>query len=80
MNLSADWMTQAQNIAANTSPAMSALEIMGAAIIFMMLCCRSQVVCGGAGRLSRVVRRRLVGHPHFWPAPPSLLALRLLER
>jgi type IV secretion system protein TrbL len=38
MRLSADWMTQAQNIAANTSPAMSALEIMGASIIFMMLC------------------------------------------
>lgn len=38
MNLSTDWMTQAQNIASNSSPAMSALEIMGASIIFMMLC------------------------------------------
>ena len=38
MNLSADWMTQAENIASNSSPAMSALEIMGASIIFMMLC------------------------------------------
>ncbi len=38
MNLSTDWMTQAENIAANSSPAMSALEIMGASIIFMMLC------------------------------------------
>ena len=38
MNLSLDWMTEAQNIASNESPAMSALEIMGASIIFMMLC------------------------------------------
>src|SRR3954454_2914515 len=38
MNLSTDWMTQADNITANSSPAMSALEIMGASIIFMMLC------------------------------------------
>ena len=38
MDLSLDWMTQAQRIAGNASPAMSALEIMGAAIIFMMLC------------------------------------------
>ena len=38
MNLSTDWMTQADNIASSSSPAMSALEIMGASIIFMMLC------------------------------------------
>jgi type IV secretion system protein TrbL len=38
MNLSLDWMTEAQNIASNESPAMSTLEIMGASIIFMMLC------------------------------------------
>lgn len=38
MNLSNDWMTQANDIASNSSPAMSALEIMGASIIFMMLC------------------------------------------
>ena len=38
MNLSVDWMTAAQNLASNSSPAMSALEIMGASIIFMMLC------------------------------------------
>ena len=38
MQLSVDWMTQAENIASNSSPAMSALEIMGASIIFMMLC------------------------------------------
>src|SRR5947209_8042762 len=38
MNLSTDWMTQADNIASSSSPGMSALEIMGASIIFMMLC------------------------------------------
>lgn len=38
MDLSVDWMTDAQNIASNASPAMSALEIMGGSIIFMMLC------------------------------------------
>lgn len=38
MNLSVEWMTDAQQIAANASPAMSGLEIMGAALIFMMLC------------------------------------------
>lgn len=38
MNLSVAWMTEAQNIENNASPAMSALEIMGASIIFMMLC------------------------------------------
>jgi type IV secretion system protein TrbL len=38
MNLSVDWMTDAQKIAASATPAMSALEIMGASVIFMMLC------------------------------------------
>jgi type IV secretion system protein TrbL len=38
MDLSVGWMTDAENIAADASPAMSALEIMGASIIFMMLC------------------------------------------
>jgi type IV secretion system protein TrbL len=38
MNLSVEWMTSAQQIADSASPAMSALEIMGASIIFMMLC------------------------------------------
>ena len=38
MSLSAAWMTDAQNIASNPGPAMSALEIMGASIVFMMLC------------------------------------------
>jgi hypothetical protein len=36
--MSVDWMTDAQKIAASSSPAMPALEIMGASIIFMMLC------------------------------------------
>jgi type IV secretion system protein TrbL len=38
MNLSADWMTDAQKVAASQTPAMAALEIMGASVIFMMLC------------------------------------------
>ena len=38
MNLSVDWMTDAQKVAASATPAMSALEIMGASVIFMMLC------------------------------------------
>ena len=38
MRLSVEWMDSAQNIASSSSPAMSALEIMGASIIFMMLC------------------------------------------
>jgi type IV secretion system protein TrbL len=56
MNLSVDWMTDAQNIAANASPAMSALEIMGASIIFMMLCWQIPklfaAVLGGSPALS----------------------------
>ena len=56
MNLSADWMTDAQNIASNASPAMSALEIMGASIIFMMLCWQIPklfaAVLGGSPALS----------------------------
>jgi type IV secretion system protein TrbL len=56
MNLSTDWMTQAQNIASNSSPAMSALEIMGASIIFMMLCWQIPklfaAVLGGSPALS----------------------------
>ena len=54
MSLSVGWMTDAQNIASNASPAMSALEIMGAAIIFMMLCWQIPklfaAVLGGQGR------------------------------
>ncbi|MEO8131287.1 MAG: P-type conjugative transfer protein TrbL, partial [Bryobacteraceae bacterium] len=56
MNLSVDWMTDAQHIASNASPAMSALEIMGASIIFMMLCWQIPklfaAVLGGSPALS----------------------------
>ena len=56
MNLSVDWMDQASKIAANDSPAMSALEIMGASIIFMMLCWQIPklfaAVLGGSPALS----------------------------
>jgi len=56
MNLSVDWMTDAQKIAASSSPAMSALEIMGASIIFMMLCWQIPklfaAVLGGSPALS----------------------------
>ena len=72
MNLSVDWMTDAQNIASNASPAMSALEIMGASIIFMMLCWQIPklfaAVLGGSPALSggdlvstRCLRRRRRG-------------------
>lgn len=56
MNLSADWMADAQSIASDASPAMSALEIMGASIIFMMLCWQIPklfaAVLGGSPALS----------------------------
>ena len=56
MNLSLDWMDQASKLAANESPAMSALEIMGASIIFMMLCWQIPklfaAVLGGSPALS----------------------------
>jgi type IV secretion system protein TrbL len=56
MQLSAGWMTEAENIASNSSPAMSALEIMGASIIFMMLCWQIPklfaAVLGGSPALS----------------------------
>jgi type IV secretion system protein TrbL len=56
MTLSVDWMTDAQKITANSSPAMSALEIMGASIIFMMLCWQIPklfaAVLGGSPALS----------------------------
>jgi type IV secretion system protein TrbL len=56
MSLSVDWMSSAQNIASNSSPAMSALEIMGASIIFMMLCWQIPklfaAVLGGSPALS----------------------------
>ncbi len=57
MSLSVDWMTDAQRIASDASPAMSALEIMGASIIFMMLCWQIPklfaAVLGGSPALSR---------------------------
>ena len=56
MNLSVVWMTDAQKIAASASPAMSALEIMGASLIFMMLCWQIPklfaAVLGGSPALS----------------------------
>jgi len=56
MSLSVDWMTEAQKIATNSSPAMSGLEIMGASIIFMMLCWQIPklfaAVLGGSPALS----------------------------
>src|SRR5579884_2001878 len=56
MSLSVDWMTDAQKIASDASPAMSALEIMGASIIFMMLCWQIPklfaAVLGGSPALS----------------------------
>ena len=59
MNLSVDWMDEASKIAANDSPAMSALEIMGASIIFMMLCWQiPKLFAGRSGRITGVVRRR----------------------
>ena len=56
MSLSVDWMTEAQKIATKSSPAMSGLEIMGASIIFMMLCWQIPklfaAVLGGSPALS----------------------------
>ena len=56
MSLSVDWMTDAEKIASSSSPAMSALEIMGASIIFMMLCWQIPklfaAVLGGSPALS----------------------------
>jgi type IV secretion system protein TrbL len=56
MSLSVGWMTEAQKIASDSSPGMSALEIMGASIIFMMLCWQIPklfaAVLGGSPALS----------------------------
>ena len=38
LNFAADWQTAATTIAASPSPMMGAFDIMGAAVIFMMLC------------------------------------------
>lgn len=56
MSLSVDWMNQAQSVATAASPSMSALEIMGASVIFMMLCWQIpklfSAVLGGSPALS----------------------------
>jgi type IV secretion system protein TrbL len=56
MNLSVDWMTDAQKVSLSLNPAMSAFEIMGAALIFLMLCWQIpklfSAVLGGAPALS----------------------------
>ncbi len=38
MNVSAEWITDAQQVSASPSPAMGAFGIMGSALIFLMLC------------------------------------------
>jgi type IV secretion system protein TrbL len=56
MGLSTDWMTDAQNVSLSINPAMSAFEIMGAALIFLMLCWQIPklfaAVLGGSPALS----------------------------
>ena len=56
MNLSVDWMIDAQKVSLSLNPAMSAFEIMGAALIFLMLCWQIpklfSAVLGGAPALS----------------------------
>lgn len=56
MNISVSWMNDAQQVSSSTSPAMSAFEIMGAALIFLMLCWQIpklfSAVLGGAPALT----------------------------
>jgi type IV secretion system protein TrbL len=56
MNLSNDWMTDAEKVSLSLNPAMSAFEIMGAALIFLMLCWQIPklfaAVLGGSPALS----------------------------
>jgi type IV secretion system protein TrbL len=56
MNLSNDWMTDAEKVSLSLNPAMSAFEIMGAALIFLMLCWQVPklfaAVLGGSPALS----------------------------
>lgn len=56
MNLSVDWMTDAQKVSMAINPAMSAFEIMGASLIFLMLCWQIpklfSAVLGGAPALT----------------------------
>jgi type IV secretion system protein TrbL len=56
MNISVTWMTDAQQVSTSTHPAMGAFEIMGAALIFLMLCWQIpklfSAVLGGAPALT----------------------------
>src|SRR5579884_2402995 len=56
MNISVTWMTDAQQVSTSTHPAMGAFEIMGAALIFLMLCWQIPklfaAVLGGAPALT----------------------------
>ncbi len=56
MSLSLDWMDAAQAVGTSSKPAMSAFEIMGASLIFMMLCWQIPklfaAVLGGSPALS----------------------------
>jgi type IV secretion system protein TrbL len=56
MNISVTWMTDAQQVSTSAHPAMGAFEIMGAALIFLMLCWQIpklfSAVLGGAPALT----------------------------
>jgi type IV secretion system protein TrbL len=56
MNISVTWMNDAQQVGTSTHPAMGAFEIMGAALIFLMLCWQIpklfSAVLGGAPALT----------------------------
>ena len=56
MNISVTWMNDAQQVSTSTHPAMGAFEIMGAALIFLMLCWQIPklfaAVLGGAPALT----------------------------
>lgn len=56
MNISVTWMTDAQQVSTSAHPAMGAFEIMGAALIFLMLCWQIPklfaAVLGGAPALT----------------------------
>ena len=64
MNLAVEWQTMAAGVGTSPTPAMSAFEVMGAALIFMMLCWQIPklfaAVLGGSpalnGRRSRLQR------------------------
>ena len=56
MNISLEWIPDAQAVAHSTTPAMNAFEVMGAALIFLMLCWQIpklfSAVLGGAPALT----------------------------